>query len=237
MTLTISPITSPQDFNKIHPMDHIAWQTPYNPQLKHFRPQLSDPEEAIAWTHARDTKRFRERGDHVFMIKATDDATGEIVGWAVWEVEGGQQERTVASWYPEGSEERAFAEIFINGLWGFIGGRVGGRRCLDLASIVVAPEHRGRGAARLLIRWGTAKADELGIETVISSLPSAKGVYERCGFGAIEVLPPDPELWVEREGRGDKWKELLEDDLSGWLMWRPVGRDWKEGDRAPWVDA
>lgn len=108
-------------------------------------------------------------------------------------------------------------------------------------SLVVHPSHRHRGAGRLLIRWGIAKADELGIETVISSLASARGAYEKCGLGAIEIIPPNPELErrlgdLEKQGRGKKWKELLEDDLSGWLMWRPVGRDFRVGDRAPWVD-
>jgi hypothetical protein len=86
----------------------------------------------------------------------------------------------------------------------------------------------------MLIRWGTDKADELGIETVISSLPSARGAYEKCGLGAIEIIPPDPSLEVESPS--EKWKELLDDDLSGWLMWRPVGRDFVVGlDRAPWL--
>lgn len=91
----------------------------------------------------------------------------------------------------------------------------------------------------MLVRWGTAKADELGIETVISSLTSARGAYEKSGFGCIEVIPPSPRLAerleeLEKEGKGRKWKQLLEDDLSGWLMWRPIGRDWRAGDRAPW---
>jgi hypothetical protein len=93
----------------------------------------------------------------------------------------------------------------------------------------------------MLIRWGTDKADELGIETVVSSLLSARGAYERSGFGCIEVIPPNPRLKerlpeLEREGKGQKWRELLEDDLSGWLMWRPVGRDWdEEKDRSSWT--
>lgn len=117
----------------------------------------------------------------------------------------------------------------------------------DLHSIVVHPLHRHRGAGRLLIRWGTARADELGIETVVSSLASARGAYEKCGLGCIEVIPPEPmlvsrleKLETEREkgnsNAGLKWKELLEDDLSGYLMWRPIGRDWKDGDRAPWKE-
>ncbi|KAF2468952.1 uncharacterized protein BDR25DRAFT_230843, partial [Lindgomyces ingoldianus] len=91
---------------------------------------------------------------------------------------------------------------------------------------------RHRGAGRMLIRWGTAKADELGIETVISSLPSARGAYEKCGFGPIELIPPD----VEVEDPSPRWKELQNDDLTGWLMWRPIGRDFIVGeDKAPWI--
>ena len=96
------------------------------------------------------------------------------------------------------------------------------------------PAHRNRGAARQLLAWGTSKADALGIPTVISSLPSARGAYEKCGFGAIEVIPPHASL-DEVEGRSARWEEWRSEDLSGWLMWRPVGRDWVEGDRAPWV--
>jgi len=103
---------------------------------------------------------------------------------------------------------------------------------IDLLSIVVNQACRGRGAGRMLIRWGTDKADELGIETVISSLPSAKGAYEKCGLGAIEIIPAD----VYVQDASPRWQELQDDDLSGWLMWRPVGHDYVEGvDRAPWL--
>lgn len=103
---------------------------------------------------------------------------------------------------------------------------------IDLHSLVVAQSHRNRGAGRMLIRWGIKKADELGVETVVSSLPSARGAYEKCGLGTIEVIPPD----VEAESPSDRWKELQSDDLSGYLMWRPIGRDFVEGkDRAPWM--
>lgn len=85
-----------------------------------------------------------------------------------------------------------------------------------------------------MIRWGTEKADELGIETVVSSLPSARGAYEKSGLGAIEVIPPSETLEVDNPS--EKWKELLTDDLSGWLMWRPIGHDYVEGvDKAPWL--
>ena len=106
---------------------------------------------------------------------------------------------------------------------------------LDLHAIVVHPDHRKHGAGRMLIRWGTAKADELGIETVISSLPGARGAYEKCGLGCIEIIPPNPSLDVENPS--ERWKQLQEDDLNGWLMWRPIGHDYVEGvDKAPWLE-
>ncbi|KAJ4377397.1 hypothetical protein N0V83_000222 [Neocucurbitaria cava] len=166
------------------PMDHDAWLSPYNPQLKHFRPVLPTREEAIAYTTQRDTARFLENDPNNFMIKVTDDETEEVVGYAVWEVND-----------PQGKE-----------------GKKG-----DLMSLVVHPSHRHRGAGRLLIRWGIAKADELGIETVISSLASAKAAYEKCGLGAIEIIPPNPELKrrlgdLEKQGRG----------RSGRSCWRMI---------------
>ncbi|CAO2647237.1 Nn.00g081590.m01.CDS01 [Neocucurbitaria sp. VM-36] len=187
MPLTVSLITSPSDFDQIIPMDYDAWLTPYNPQLKHFRPVFPTREESIAYTKKRDIARFNANDPNNFMIKVTDEET-------------------------------------------------------DLMSLTVNPSHRHRGAGRRLIRWGIAKADELGIETVISSLPSARGAYEKSGLGAIEIIPPNPELKsrledLEMQGRGQKWRELLEDDLSGWLMWRPIGRDFKKGDKAPWVNS
>lgn len=86
----------------------------------------------------------------------------------------------------------------------------------------------------MLVRFGIEKADELGIETVVSSLPSARGMYEKCGLGSIEIIPADKSLNVPNPS--DKWKELQDDDLSGWLMWRPIGHDYVEGvDKAPWL--
>jgi GNAT superfamily N-acetyltransferase len=241
MPLVVSQVSDPSDFQKIMPMDHDAWLTPYNPQLKHFRPNLPTRDERIAYTVAKNAKKLQKNDPNLFFIKVTDTEIDEVIGFAIWAVNqmSDEDDGTAAYWHPEGSEEREFAECFINGLWQFMAERVQ-RKHLDLHSITVHPSHRHRGVGRMLIRWGTTKADELGIETVISSLNSARGAYERCGFGCIEVIPPNPRLEerlkeLEKEGRGQKWKDLLEDDLSGWLMWRPVGRDWMDGDKAPWI--
>ncbi|KAF2438917.1 hypothetical protein P171DRAFT_423388 [Karstenula rhodostoma CBS 690.94] len=236
MPITVSVITDEADFNEISPMVLDAWQQPYNPQLKHFRPNLPTRDEAIAWSKERSIQRLREQDPRNFMLKAVDCDRNVIVGFAQWYVNDKPDpygERTVATWHPEGSDEREFAERFINGLWDFIGKRVT-RPHMDLHSITVHTEHRCRGVGRLLIRWGLNKADELSIETAISSLITARGAYERCGLGCIELIPADPSLNVPYPS--EKWKELESDNLNGWLMWRPVGHDYVAGvDKAPWA--
>jgi hypothetical protein len=127
MTITVSIITNEADFGEISPMVWDAWQQPYNPQLKHFRPKVATRAEAIAYNTERSIQRLRAGDPKMFMLKAVDSDTNVTVGFAQWYVNDKPDpygERTVATWHPEGSEEREFAERFINGLWGFIGKRV-----------------------------------------------------------------------------------------------------------------
>lgn len=127
MPLSISQVTDPSDFERIMPMDYDAWLTPYNPQLKHFRPNLPTRDESIAYTAAKNAKRLQTNDPNMFFIKVTDTDLNEVVGFAIWAInpmDEDDDEKTVAYWHPEGSEEREFAECFINGLWGFLAERV-----------------------------------------------------------------------------------------------------------------
>lgn len=127
MPISVSVITNEDDFDEVSPMVLDAWQTPPNPQLKHFRPTFPTRAESVEYGKQRSLQRFREKDPKLFMLKAVDSDTNAIVGFAQWYVNDKLDpygERTVATWHPEGSEEREFAERFINGLWGFIGKRV-----------------------------------------------------------------------------------------------------------------
>jgi hypothetical protein len=129
MPLVIRQVSSEKDFDKITPMDYDAWQIPYNPQLKHFRTQFATREEAIADKKRLFIESWKNKSPKKFYVMVVDTDTEEenVVGCATWEVNDKPDpygEKTVASWHPEGSVEREFAERFINGLWGFIGARV-----------------------------------------------------------------------------------------------------------------
>ena len=127
MPLQLELVTDPKDFDKIMQMEYEAWQTPYNPQLKHFRPNLPTRAESIRHTIAKNTKKLLENDPDHFFINVIDTDTDEVVGFAAWMInhmnEDGD-EKTIAYWHPEGSEEKEFAECFIDGLFGFLGEKV-----------------------------------------------------------------------------------------------------------------
>jgi predicted acetyltransferase len=64
---------------------------------------------------------------------------------------------------------------------------------LDLNMLGTKPEYRRRGVASQMIKWGTNRADEEGIETFVVSAPGARAVYLKHGF----------ELAREGEDMGD----------------------------------
>jgi GNAT superfamily N-acetyltransferase len=46
----------------------------------------------------------------------------------------------------------------------------------------VHPDWQGKGAGKLLVQWGTEKADELGLRTFVEASYSGRPLYEKFGF-------------------------------------------------------
>lgn len=85
----------------------------------------------------------------------------------------------------------------------------------------------------MLNEWGIRKADELGLESCVESVPFAVSFYEKVGYGNVAGLEPKNSAAVSNPS--EKWKEYAAEDLRVFLMWRPVGHDYCAGeDRAPW---
>ena len=128
MTFSVSAVKNENEFDELCPMAYDAWKEPYNPQLKHFQPTIENRDEAIAEMKSRYVGRMRERPDSKWWVKVVDLTTNTPVGLACWSVEEATDTNntTVASWHPEGSVERRFAERFINGLHAFLNARLRG---------------------------------------------------------------------------------------------------------------
>ena len=88
------------------------------------------------------------------------------------------------------------------------------------------PQHRFKGAARQLIEWGTSKATESEVDSLVITVPYAERAYERCGFGVIEQIDVDFTI----PNPSEKWKEYENDDPRVYIMWKPAGRVHTAGD-------
>jgi N-acetylglutamate synthase-like GNAT family acetyltransferase len=96
--------------------------------------------------------------------------------------------------------------------------------------MIVHPDYRLYGVGRMLLGWGTREADELGVETIIVSVPYAAPAYEKCGFGRVEPIDIDFTITTPSE----KWTEYQNEDLRAFLMWKPASREFQPGDEVPW---
>ncbi|ORY13540.1 hypothetical protein BCR34DRAFT_466339, partial [Clohesyomyces aquaticus] len=66
---------------------------------------------------------------------------------------------------------------------------------LMLNSLATHPEHRRKGAGKMLVRWGVEMADRLGVQVYLDSTSVARGLYERGGFEVRRVVEFDREAW------------------------------------------
>jgi hypothetical protein len=129
MPFEVSQVTDVSELDELMEMDYEAWQTPYIPQLKHFRPSFPTRAESIAYAKARKAKKLLSSDPNCFFIKVKDAETKEVVGAATWILNSASDgadddEKARVEWYPEGSEQREFAECFIDGLSAFLGPRL-----------------------------------------------------------------------------------------------------------------
>jgi WD repeat-containing protein 48 len=73
---------------------------------------------------------------------------------------------------------------------------------LMLNQLATHPDHQGRGAAKMMLDWGTQKADAEGLVTYLDSSVAGRPMYERRGFVLVKALEWDREPWG---GEGKDW--------------------------------
>ncbi|KAI0410705.1 hypothetical protein F5X98DRAFT_381504 [Xylaria grammica] len=236
MPYLIEEVKDAKDFDEILPMLYVAFGEPYNSLRRWFMPVHTTVEAAIEASKQRTLKHWNH-SDHLHWLKVTDSETGKIVGAAEWDIReqienpGEPQKPIEAHWHIEGTDEKAFAGKLLTSLKGFMKERMT-RPHLELEQLVVHPDHREKGVGTLLVKWGNEKADELGLESCVESVPFAVPIYERLGYGNVDSLNPD----VAIQNPSPKWREYEADDLRLFLLWRPAGHDFRASeDKAPWL--
>ena len=85
-----------------------------------------------------------------------------------------------------------------------------GTKCMYICSIVVHPDHQGRGVGSALIREGTDRADKEGVFCWVHASEAGAPMFERCGFLEVGRLELDLDRWnteavIPPEGPDAKW--------------------------------
>jgi len=68
-----------------------------------------------------------------------------------------------------------------------------------LEILITHPAHQRRGAGRLLVRWGCARADELGIPCALTASAAGLQLYRREGFEVVMEKEMDLRPWGVEE--------------------------------------
>lgn len=154
-------------------------------------------------------------------LRVVDENSGTVLGggrWSIYKTSPYENEHKVeASWWPAGLPW----EIATDCLDQF---RATSAKHIDkphvfLNILFTHPEHRGKGVASLVMKWGLEHADELGLETYIEATDVGKPVYEKFGFDAIEMSELHLEKQTTEEGKKVE-ADLL--PLQWWSMRRPA---------------
>ncbi|KAK2750410.1 hypothetical protein FQN57_003890 [Myotisia sp. PD_48] len=175
-------------------------------------------------------------------IKVVDtDANDKIAGaarWVVYEKDPhpDNEPETVAEWYPENSIGRDFATAVLRQLEA-PRRKLARRAHVFLHVAFTVPSYRRKGVADMFLKWGTRKADEMGVECWLDATDAGCRPYQRHGFISIadrDLDPPVPEGLSDQE-----MSELLAIRAAllpshNTCMWRPKGGHYVEGTPKPW---
>ncbi|QIW95592.1 hypothetical protein AMS68_001110 [Peltaster fructicola] len=158
-------------------------------------------------------QRFLEQGQadpNIILMKAVDDGTGKIAGFARWILfmNGSLPVPGLETRHWQTVEDAEYAHgllvEFVKYRQEHLAKTNGTMLSLDICAI--DPDYQRRGIGNELVKWGTAKADELGIDAVVESSVCGKGLYEKHGFiFQRDVVLPVNERFLSRPDSKFAW--------------------------------
>ncbi|KAF2725221.1 acyl-CoA N-acyltransferase [Polychaeton citri CBS 116435] len=115
-------------------------------------------------------------------LKVFDVETGRMVGFAKWvEPTPGETPEFDSPQWPEGADVDLCNETFSE--WARQHKEMMGDRGHWYLEIVATdPKYQGKGAGRLMLKYGCERADRDVVEAFVEASPEAVGLYEKMGF-------------------------------------------------------
>ena len=255
MPFELTELKDDAEFKELVEVERLSYETPLCRLLNLFFPIHGQGPEARAAALHEATERHIgwHRGDPSSRwLKVIDTETGRLVGAACWHTYENnpftEPSEDECMWFPAG-EEREMAndlmEQFVTPRMSYMGKP---HMCMSLripwpgqtnttAPVLeicfVHPDFRRRGAGRLLMNWGVARADELEVEAYIDATAEGKPLYEAYGFVAAKRLDFQLDKHSASPTRRSMEQQLL--PFSFWPMWRPIsGKSTTANPKKPW---
>ncbi|EIN03976.1 acyl-CoA N-acyltransferase [Punctularia strigosozonata HHB-11173 SS5] len=146
---------------------------------------------------------------NVRMLKVVDDASGRIAAFAKWvlpppqgEEENEEEKGEALPEWPEDADGQ-LCQSFFAGLLEAKKRLMGPRPYFYLEMLATHPDFQKRGAASLLLSWGTARADAAGMPAYLDGSPVGVGLYLRHGWEEKGVVVPE----VNGESAAERWEK------------------------------
>ncbi|RMZ77359.1 hypothetical protein DV737_g4411, partial [Chaetothyriales sp. CBS 132003] len=141
---------------------------------------------------------------HVMLVK--DGMTGEIASYAQWHFfpprrqEQIDREMLLDTFpWPEDANAEAGNKLVRNATrkrHQVVAQWLGwGSPYAYLSVVGTAPRARGQGAASLLLKWGTERADDYNLPAYLEATKSGHSVYRKYGFDQVDHLPIEISQW------------------------------------------
>ena len=226
----------------------------FDPLHQIFFPVLgdgpADREAAVQSSKDRTWEDHRsDPSSHWILVR--DKASGDILGGCQWRIytENAFPNGTPhieAVWWPEG-EGRCFASEVVRQCYTprtkwmaypHVGKLIWAppKKLIETLTVVspglslmcVYPKFQRCGVGRLLMEWGLAKMDSLGLESFIEATDSGKALYARCGYRSVEKVSVN----VDRVDPSAEWMKLSRQlmPIGYTAMWRPREGIWRDGE-------
>ncbi|KAF2727753.1 hypothetical protein EJ04DRAFT_517063 [Polyplosphaeria fusca] len=131
-------------------------------------------------------KCFRTEPDCHYLKVVDTDLNGKMISCAKWRIN--EQELTEAQakrMLPEPGEDEEgnlAAQDFMRYLARVRAEYMGRKPFYLLHILVTDPQHQGRGAGAMLIKWGFEGADKAKLKAMLESTESGKPLYTKLGF-------------------------------------------------------
>ncbi|KAI0886765.1 uncharacterized protein GGS22DRAFT_117296 [Annulohypoxylon maeteangense] len=188
--LRLHELSSDEEFKPLVDVEHEAYSKPLNGVWEILKGSSRDEfcARQLSWHKSDPTSNW---------IYVTDEATGEVIGGTQWNIHKTNPfavERTplTAYWLPEGTMKQIGDQLML--AWESKRPTFASKPHLLIEFCFVHSAHRRQGAAKMMLEWGTKKADELGLEAIVESTESARPVYEKSGFYVIDDLYLDAQV-------------------------------------------